>query len=241
MCTGLEPVILGLTKAAKVASVVAPIVSTAAALKKPKAPTVDTSYSDHAAEEAERARIKEEERQGRIKSGMTKIEQAFGNMQPMLDDRAQTQRDYYLPQLDRQFADAKDDITFALSRAGLGTSSVAGEKQADLSEKFALKRGEIESDIAADISNTKNRINQSKSQLESTLRATGDDTAAQNNALASAVNFRQEIPTMSELGDIFYGLASGIGAAKSGYDTGDIWRKAQYNPQSRDLSRVVEA
>jgi F0F1-type ATP synthase membrane subunit b/b' len=204
---------------------------------------VDTSYQDHAKEEAERARKQEEERQARIRDGMGHIENAFGDMQPTLDNRAQHQRDYYLPQLDEQYGDAKEDLGFALHRAGLSTSTVAGEKQADLSNKFALKRGEIESDIESDIANTKGRINQSKQQLQSTLRNTGDATAAQNNALQSAVTFREEMPTLGQLGDVFAGLASGIGSSVSGYRTGDIYRKSQYKPKNHanDLARVVGA
>lgn len=202
-------------------------------------PKVDNSYQVFAQEEAERARAEEEARQARIADGMASIGNVFSGMQPVLDQRRQAMEGFYLPQLDEQFTDAKDDLTYALARAGQLSSSTAGQKQADLSRSFALNKASIEGDIQADLASTQTRMNQQRQGLEAALRASGDSTAASNAALQSAVTFREDIPKLNPIGNIFYGLAEGIGAVKNGYETGRIKALATPNPLNRGTGRVV--
>lgn len=142
----------------------------------------------------------------------------YDGMEPLLDQRRKAMEDYYLPQLDRQRDKATEDLTFALARAGLLNSTVAGDRQADLTDQFALERGSVLSRIASDIANTKTRINSNRSAIEAGLRSSGDTTAAADAALRSAVTFREEAPEMNPLGHLFYGIAEGIGSAKNGAD-----------------------
>ncbi len=202
-------------------------------------PRVDTSYQDFARQEAERARAEEEARQARISEGMTNIRGVFEDLSPVLGQREQAMRDFYLPQLDKQFGDARDQLGFSLARAGLLTSTTAGQKQGDLSEAFALNRSGIESDIASDLARTQQQMNQQRAALESGLRASGDATAATDAALNTAVTFRQDSPTLSPLGPLFYGVGTGIGAAQQGYRTGQVRRMATPNPLSSGTGRVV--
>lgn len=196
-------------------------------------PDVDTTYQDWAMEEADRARTEEEARQARIATGMTSIGDIFegraghAGMQPFLDQRRAAQEGFYLPLLDTRFKQKKDDITFALSRAGLGTSTAAGEKQADLSEAFALERGKIFSDISGNIAGATSKMQDQRASLESQLRASGDASAATNAALSRALTFSKEEDRVNPLGNIFMGLAQGIGAAKSGYGTGQVQSLSQ--------------
>ena len=203
-------------------------------------PKVDTSAQDFQRQEAERARQEEEARQARIAAGMTQIGQVFGGLDGVIDQRRGAMEGFYLPQLDKRFGDAKEDLTFALSRAGQLTSSVAGEKQADLSEAFGLERARIESDIAADLASTRGGMNQQRAAIEAALRSSGDATAASNAALAAATNFRQDQPTLNPIGDIFGGVAMNIGAARDGYEAGRIRDRLKApSPVSRGSGRVV--
>ena len=196
-------------------------------------PSVDTTYQDWAMEEADRARAEETARQGRISTGMTSIGDIFegraghAGMQPFLEQRRGAMEGFYLPQLESKFQQKKDDITFALARAGLGTSTAAGEKQADLSEAFGLERGKIFSDIASNIAGATTKMQGQRAGLESQLRASGDVSAATNAALSRALTFSKEEDKVNPLGNIFSGLAQGIGAAKTGYGTGQVQRLVQ--------------
>jgi hypothetical protein len=202
-------------------------------------PKVDTSYQDFAKREARRARREEDARQVRIAEGMTSIAGVFDGMQPVLDDRRAAMEGFYLPQLDKQFGTAKDDLTFALARSGQLTSSTAGKRQGDLSEAFALQRAGIEGDIAGDIANTRNSMNQQRQSLEAALRASGDATAASNAALNTALTFRQDSPTLNPIGNVFLGAGQGIGAIQQGYESGRIKALATPNPIGGGTGRVV--
>lgn len=165
--------------------------------------------------------------------------QTFAGLQPVLDERRAALEGFLVPQLEKQFGDAKDDLTFALARSGQLTSSTAGTRQGDLSEAFALNRADIDSQIQGDVSNTRSRINQQRQSLEAALRASGDQTASTNNALATATTFRQETPSLSPLGNLFSGLATGIGAVQQGFENGRITRLATPNPLGNGTGRVV--
>lgn len=202
-------------------------------------PKVDTSYQDFQQQEALRLRREEEERQQRIAEGMQQIGEIFSDTDAILDQRRGAMEGYYLPQLDKRFADAKDDLTFALARSGQLTSSTAGQRQADLAEAFGLERAGIESNINSDLTTTQNSLQQQRQALEASLRASGDATAASNNALAAVTTFRDDTPTLNPIGDIFYGFADGIGSARDGYEAGSISRIATPNPLSSGTGRVV--
>jgi hypothetical protein len=47
----------------------------------------------------------------------------------------------------------------------------------------------------------------------------GDCPAASDAALNSAVTFRQDQPTLSPLGPLFYGISQGIGAQQQGFNS----------------------
>lgn len=202
-------------------------------------PKIDTSYQDFQIAEAERARARETERQARIDTGMKTIADVFADLNPVLDQRRKAQEDYYLPQLDKQYSDARDQLTFALANAGQSKSTTAGRKFSDLAEAFALQEGKIQSDIAGDIAGTQTRMNQNRASIEAALRSSGDNTAAADAALRQAVSFRSELPKVSPLAYAFQGATQGIGAAKTGYETGRIQSLSRPRPLNYKSSRNV--
>lgn len=220
-------------------------------------PSVDTSYQDFQKEEAERARREEEERQARVDTGLEQIAAIFEGgtytptdggdpityegMDPFLAQREQAQNDFYIPQLDKARGNATDELTFALARAGLLNSTVAGDRQAELAEDYALQKGSVLADIASDIAGTQTRMNQSRSAAEAALRASGDNTAAANQALQSAVTFRSEQPQLNPLGNVFFGISEGIGSARDAAEAERIRKLATPNPMKTGASRVVGA
>ena len=212
-------------------------------------PKIDTSYQDFQIAEAERARADEEARQARIDDGLKQIAavfeggtyggETFEGTAPILAQREQAQRDFYLPQLDIQHGKAQDNLAFALARAGLLNSTVAGERQADLAQEYSLERGSVLSRIASDIAGTKTNLNQNRSSIEAGLRASGDASAAANQALQAATTFRQDQPQLDALGPLFYGVSQGIGAVRNGAETARIRSIATPNPLRTNSGRVI--
>lgn len=166
---------------------------------------------------------------------------SFAGMQPILDQRREAMEGFYLPQIDKQYDSAREDLTFALHRAGLLNSTAAGEKQGDLSEMFSLERAGVLSDIERDISGTMGQLNQNRAAIEAALRSSGDASAATDAALSSMTAFRADSPTLQTLPSLFAGAATGIGAAGRGYDMGEMTgtRAKIPNPFAKGSGRVV--
>lgn len=202
---------------------------------------VDTSYQDFQIEEQQRARAEEEARQARIAGGLADIEEIYAAPSDILDQRRQAMEEFYFPQLDNQFGDARDSLTYALARAGTLNSSMAANRQSDLAQDNALQRGSILSQISSDLANTQGQMNQQRATIEGGLRASGDATAAVNQALQSMATFRQDTPTLSPIGPVFAGAAEGIGAFNQGYQNPRTQRAAapRMTPFSGSSGRMV--
>lgn len=212
-------------------------------------PKIDTSYQDFQIAEAERARAEEAARQARVKEGMANVaavfdggkigETSYQGVQPLLSQYEGAARDYYLPQLDTQVGKARDDMTYALARAGLTNSSMAGTAQADLLDQVSQQRGSILSKIASDVAGQRTALNQNRLSVEAALRSTGDQTAATDQALAALTTFRADTPELNPLGNLFAGISAGIGAAQTGYQVGQIRRSVTPTALSYNAGRNV--
>src|SRR3546814_20442278 len=72
---------------------------------------------------------------------MGQIDQTFSQFNDdYFDTRSKAYLDYATPQLEDQFAKAKEQLIFALSRGGNLNSSVAGERLADLTKQYDRNR-----------------------------------------------------------------------------------------------------
>lgn len=175
-------------------------------------PKVDKSIQLQQQAEAEAARKKEEERQARIQSGTQRVNKTFSQFDDnFYDQRRNDYMGFYQPQLDDQFNGAKDQLTFALARAGTLNSTTAADKQADLLKKYDTQRATILSQGEDQVNSARQQMNAQKSSLISQLNATGDADQVANQALAQSQQLYRENNSYSPLGDIFAGVASGIG------------------------------
>lgn len=228
------------------------------------APKTDTSAQQFAQKEAADARAEEELRQQRIDYGLDSLNAIFdggqrfktfegfqagdGNLidSPgllgLVDDRRQAYLDLQQPRLQGQLEDAQEDLTFNLARAGRLGSTTALNRSADLSDAFQLADADILAQANADAGAFQTDINNTRSSLESTLRATADPSATVNNALSRAVAFRESQPVPSQLGDIFGSVVSGIGQGVSSYEQLQLQNRLNSilaGPNSNQSGRVV--
>lgn len=172
-------------------------------------------------------------------TGPMQTSKGFGGL---VDARREANRDYYRPQLEDKFGDARDDLTFALSRAGLLDSTAAGGKTNDLNRDYGVQQGQIESRANADATRFQSQIADTRSALETQLRASGDPSSALNAALSRADIFRTAKPEFSPLGDLFAGAAEGIGQGVDAYRTGQLNRRVRNwrDDPFGDRGRVVK-
>lgn len=175
-------------------------------------PTVDNTIQQQLLAEAQAARQREEQRQARIKTGIQTINDTFAPFNDQFYNGRKTAfLDYYQPQLDDQFKDAKDQLTYAFSRAGTLNSTAAADEAAKLGKKYTLQLGSLVNQAEGDANGLRGQIENDKSSIIGQLNATGDADAASNDALARTKVLAQTQPAYSPLGDIFAGVGDAIG------------------------------
>lgn len=203
-------------------------------------PKYDNTLEKQMLAEAEEARKREEERQARIKSGLTSIDATFAPFDDSFyGERKSAFLDFYRPQLDDQFADAKDQLTYALARNGILNSTMAGDQSAKLSKDYATNWASIVSKADADVNNLKSNVANEKSALVQQLNATADADRVTNDALGRTQQMFQQRPDYNPLGDIFAGVGDAFGNYNTAVQNRAIY-DAYFGPRgSSNASRVV--
>jgi len=146
--------------------------------------------------------------------------------------------DFYQPQLDDQFGQAKDQLTYALARAGTLNSTLAADKSADLTKKYDVQKASVLSQANDQVAQNRSRINNEKSALVAQLNATGDANRVSNEALSRTQQMYNEAPAYNPLGDIFSGVAAGIGNYVNARNDVNAYNSYFGNGQSRNARTV---
>ena len=162
--------------------------------------------------EAARARADEEARQARIRSGTASINDTFDSQ--FTDDYYSQRRDAYTnyatPQLEDQYADAQKQLTYALARGGLLDSSIRGSKLGELQQQYALQNQDIADKALASETDARNAVEDARSNLITTLNATGDAEQAASTAISRASALSQPA-AYSPLTSLFADFTDALG------------------------------
>lgn len=166
--------------------------------------------------EAANARLEEQARQTEIRFGRELINTIFDGTEenPRFGDeffgkRRQSYIDFARPQLDQQHSEAKKQLIFTLARAGLVDSSVAGEQNAELARQYGIGLQNVTDKARESETNARNSIESARSDLMTTLQATGDATGAANSAIARAGALSRE-PAYSPVAQLFTDFTDGL-------------------------------
>jgi hypothetical protein len=133
--------------------------------------------------------------------------------QDLFDRYEAGQRDFYMPELQKQYGDARKKAYLAHAGAGTLWSSMRGDTEADIQSQNALNQGQIESQIQDSLGGLRRQIASDKSSLVNQLYATENPTMAANEALARTKTISQQTPPLSPMGDLFKIAAIGLGSA----------------------------
>lgn len=174
-----------------------------------------------AKEAAERARAEELARQGRVSSGLARVNEVFGqfddNYYKGVSDAA---LNYYQPEVDRQYTDARRAATYNLARGGKLQSTAGAEALRKLSEAKARTDVDIANRAQGYATDTRRNIEGQRNDVIGNLYASADPEAAYSSAVTAAELGRQA-PTYSPLGDLFSAfIATGgnaLAAERAGY------------------------
>jgi hypothetical protein len=162
--------------------------------------------------EAEKARKEEERRQQEIREGTRKVNSVFDSQ--FTDDYFNTQRqnyiDYANPQLEDQYGKAQEELTYALARAGNLDSSMRGQKVGELQQLYDLNKQKVADDAHAYSNQAKGNVEDARSNLITTLNATGDAKGAANSAISRAAVLSQPA-AYSPLTELFTNFTAALG------------------------------
>lgn len=144
--------------------------------------------------------------------------------------------DYYNPDVEKQYTDAKEQLNYAHARAGTLNSSMAGENLADLVYQNDMRKSEVASKADAAAGQLRQNVAQQKSAAINQLYSTENPDIAANTALNSVRTIQNAQPEFSPLGDLFKSAIVGAGSYMQAYN--DPWNRMG-GPPSVNAGRNV--
>lgn len=133
---------------------------------------------------------------------------AFG--EDFYKGREKAYTDYALPQLDKQFGEARKKLTFDLARSGTLNSSSRASKDAELQSTYDTGKRGVFDEALTQSNNARNAVEGARSDLMAMLNSTGDAEGVANSAIHRATALSQPA-AFSPLAQMFANTASAIG------------------------------
>ncbi len=185
------------------------------------------------------AAAREAQRQENIRTGTQNIDQSFAGFTPDFyagQEKAYT--DYAQPALDQQYADARKQMIFALSRSGNLNSTSAGDRQ----KRLDMEKNNYQTDIINKAkgysTQTQSDVERARANLIGQLTATEDPAAAAQGAVQQAAILSRP-PAFDPIGQFAFEAASGLNnqvGPQTGYS--GVLRNP-YNSSTSGSTRVV--
>ena len=125
--------------------------------------------------------------------------------------------DYYQPQVDKQYADAKKQAVYGLGRSGNLVSSAANDLNADLATQNAVNVAGIRNQADTAAGDLRSQVNTEEQKATSQLYATEDPEVAAQQSLASVRDISLQQPQMSPLSALFNVATIGGANVLKGY------------------------
>lgn len=153
---------------------------------------------------AAQQRADEEARQARIAQGRQSIDDTFNSTynDDFFNNIGKTYTDYYNPQVDQQYEDAKKKLTFNLGRQGILGSTEAGDQFKKLEDKYGQERQNIANNALQAGQTARGNVEQQRNQLYSINNSTADPAAAAASAQNALKNITTQ-PSLTSLGNLF--------------------------------------
>lgn len=159
---------------------------------------------------AQEQRDAEQQRKGRISSGMTLINKNFKQFDDQFFDKQnQAYLNYAMPQLNQQYNGAYHNLGYALARQGINQSSEGNRRYGDLSGDYQLQRQGVVDHAREVTQNARRSIEDARSGVIADLYATADPAAANNASLSRSAYLSQQ-PAFSPIGTLFANALDGL-------------------------------
>lgn len=136
------------------------------------------------------------------------------------DQRARAYEANYLPQIQQQFADAETQRRYALANAGLSRSSANDMTGAKLLRDKDVQVGNVKLKGQAVANQLRDQVAGIRTSLLSNIQNNEDPNSAVATATSQLNNVRATPVKYDALGDLFSGIAAGIGGYQNGANYG---------------------
>lgn len=149
------------------------------------------------------ARAAEEARQARITQGTADVNNTFSKFDdPYYGGVSKSYADYYTPQVDDQYQDARRKLVLNLGRSGIVNSKAGARQIGDLDEAYQRERTGIADRSVSAGAQARSDVENARSQVLQQLSASADPSSAVAAASARA-NALATPPSFSPLGNLF--------------------------------------
>lgn len=194
---------------------------------------------------AEIARQEEQARKTRIVAGQGKIDDAFKVFDPAYYDKFKSDyTNYYNPQVDKQFTNARRDLGYQLANQGISNSTPGNRRFADLIDLYGQRRDQVAQNALTATAGLKTDVENNKATLyDQNTTAADPSLAAQNSVMR--MNALTTPQPYSPLADLFSGVintgATAYGARNYGLPGGyaPYFQPGYYGGGSSGSTRVV--
>lgn len=158
-----------------------------------------------------RAEQRELERQRDIETGTQRVRQTFANQfTPEYYDKIRGNfDDFYMPQMDRQYNDARQGLVYQLARSGLSDSSVRSDKYGELNEQMSLAKQNMQVKGEDYIQRRKLDAQRAQANTLGQLQQSADATGAARDAADAALTTSQA-QGYDPLGQLFTDTSFGL-------------------------------
>lgn len=155
---------------------------------------------------AQIARREADAREGRITEGQGRINDAFNIFDPsFFQNFQQDYLNFYNPQVDKQFGDARREVRYDAARRGTLNSQPSINKFGDLIDSYNQRREEVGSNALTATNQLRGDVENTKSDLYGLNTQSADPSLAAQSAVSRAGSLVTP-PSYSPLADLFGGI-----------------------------------
>lgn len=188
---------------------------------------------------AEIAAQQEATREANIKAGQGNIDQAFTQYNdPYYAGITQNYEDYYDPQINQQYGDAVNKLTYQLGQQGILQSSEGNRQLGLLQQSNDTQKQTIADQAIAAANTAKQQVAQQKNNLYAQNQQAADPSLAASQAAGAAASAVSPI-TYSPLANVFAGaLGQGTNALALQQGNGLIGGTGSFLPSQTNTAAI---
>lgn len=186
----------------------------------------DYRMDQRLAEQDAQAAANEALRKSTVADNRSAVDASFGGFdQSFYDNLKKTYIDYYMPQLDTQFADAGKQLKYKLARQGITDSTMTGDENAKMQGVYDVQKGSIVNSAKDMARQTRDSILAARNQLYNYADTAADKGSVDSRLASETGRLKMAAPELTPLGQVFTNylapivstVGAGLNAEARGY------------------------